>query len=102
MIHVIATIELVHGQRDRFLEEFRRIVPQVLEEEGCLDYGPAIDLPTGIAAQVPIRSDVVTIVERWESLKHLNAHLVAAHMTAYRERVKELVQKTTLQILEPA
>jgi quinol monooxygenase YgiN len=102
MIHVIATIELVEGKRDAFLEEFRKIVPLVRAEAGCLEYGPAIDLSTGIAAQAPPRDHVVVVVEKWESLEALRAHLVAPHMTAYRLRVKDHVISARLQVLQPA
>jgi quinol monooxygenase YgiN len=101
MIHVIATIEVVHGKRDEFLAEFRKNVPLVKAETGCLEYGPAIDLQTDIAAQIPLRSDVVTVVEKWESLVALKAHVTAPHMLSFRARVKEMVVKTTVQVLEP-
>ena len=102
MIHVIATIEIADGRRDAFLEEFRNIVPAVREEEGCIDYGPTIDSDTDIEKQTPKGTNMVTVVEKWESLEALKAHLVAAHMTEYRERVKDLVLGMTLHILEPA
>ncbi|SRR5216683_3719033 len=101
MIHVIATIELVEGKRELFLAEFRRNVPLVRAENGCLEYGPTIDLPTGIAAQVPVRDNVVTIVEKWESLDALREHLVALHMREYRVRVKDFVAGVVLQMLQP-
>jgi len=101
MIHVIATIELVEGQREAFLKEFRALVPKVRAEKGCLEYGPAVDVASGIAAQSPPRGDVVTVVEKWSDLAALKAHLVAPHMEDYRPRVKNLVRSTTLQVLEP-
>ena len=101
MIHVIATIELNPGTRDRFLIEFRKIVAPVRAEAGCLDYGPTIDANTGIAAQGSVRADVVTVVERWQSLEHVHAHLVAPHMVEDRPKVKDFVKSVTLQILEP-
>lgn len=102
MIHVIATIEVAPGQREAFLKEFRHLVPQVRAEAGCLEYGPAVDVTTGIAAQGTPRENVVTVVEKWSDLDALRAHLVAPHMEAYRPRVKHLVRSTTLQVLEPA
>jgi len=102
VIHVIATIELNPGGREAFLAEFRELVPLVLAEDGCLDYGPAVDLATGLTAQPPARPDVVTVVERWASLDHLRRHLAAPHMDDYRPRVKALVARTTLHVLEPA
>lgn len=102
MIHVIATIEVADGRRADFIEEFHRIVPLVLEEDGCLDYGPNVDLETNLDAQPSVRENVVVIVERWESLEHLEQHLVAPHMLEYRTRVKDIVRSASLQVLEPA
>jgi quinol monooxygenase YgiN len=102
VIHVIATIELNPNSRERFLQEFSRLVPEVRAENGCIEYGAAVDVATAIAVQIPLRPDVVTIVEKWSSLEALNAHLTAPHMKSYRERVKPLVVRTTLQVLEPA
>ncbi len=101
MIHVIATIEVAPGGREAFLKEFRELVPLVRAEAGCLDYGPAIDVASGIPAQLPPRDHVVTVVEKWDSLEALHAHLAAPHMKRFRERVKDLAPKTTLVVLEP-
>lgn len=102
MIHVIATVEVVPGQRGEFLAAFRANVPNVLAEDGCLEYGPAVDLATDIGAQIPPRDHVVTIVEKWRDLAALKAHLSAPHMMTYRAKVKDLVTGVTLQILDPA
>lgn len=102
MIYVIATVQVVAGKRDQFLDEFHRLVPSVLAEKGCLFYGPTVDTPSGLTRQIPIRDSVVTIVESWESLDDLQAHIAAPHMATYRERVKELVLGSELQILSPA
>jgi quinol monooxygenase YgiN len=49
-----------------------------------------------------MREDVVTIVEAWEDLDALQAHLKTPHMAAYREEVKDLVNQVSLQVLKPA
>ncbi len=102
MIHVLATIQVTPGSRQAFLDAFHQLVPQVHEEAGCLKYQPAIDLDSGLPLQPAIRDDVVTVVEEWEDLEALKAHLQAPHMAAYREKVKDLVVSTTVHILEPA
>ena len=102
MVHVVATIELHSGVRTQFLGEFQQIVPTVRAEDGCLEYGAAVDVFTGLVAQIPLRDDVVVVVEKWRDLPALVAHLAAPHMTAYRTRVRDLVIKTTLQVLQPA
>lgn len=102
MIHVVAEIEVAAGSREAFLAEVARIVPEVLAEDGCLDYGPAIDIETNLPRQAPPRHDVVVMIERWRDLESLEAHLVAPHMLDYRQRVKELVLGSQLRILRPA
>lgn len=102
MIHVIAKIETAPGKRGDFLTEFHKLVPLVLEEDGCVEYGPTTDADTGLEAQNLAGENVAVIIERWESLDALRAHLVADHMTAYRERVKDLVVGTALEVYETA
>ena len=102
MIYVIATIEVAAGQREKFLDEFRQLVPLVQAEAGCLEYGPTVDLETNLTAPPAVRANVVTIVEKWENLDTLERHLIAPHMVRYRGHVKELVVSTSLRILQPA
>lgn len=101
MICVIATIEIVEGRRGDFLAEFRKLVPKVLNEQGCVEYAPMVDVPTGIGLQSPTRPDVVTVVEKWADIESLEAHLIAPHMVEYRKAVKDLVRAASLRILSP-
>ncbi len=102
MIFVIATVELAEGKREKFLEEFHQIVSTVRAEAGCIEYGPAVDAQTDIAAQQPLGENAVTVLEKWESLDALTAHLIAPHMQDYRARVKDIVLNMKLNILQPA
>jgi quinol monooxygenase YgiN len=101
MIHVIATINTAPGRRHELLNAFHGLVPQVRAESGCLEYGPAIDLDTPLSGQ-PARSDVVTVVEKWESPAALKDHLAAPHMNRFRESVKDIVTGLEIRVLEPA
>jgi quinol monooxygenase YgiN len=100
MIHVIATIEVVEGKRDAFLDEFRRIIKIVRDEDGCIEYGPAVDLETDVSE--PPRPSVVTVIEKWASVPALQAHLKSAHMAKYREMVRDMVAGIKIQVLKPA
>jgi len=102
MIHVIATVELNPGTRDKFLAEFRKLIPDVKSEAGCIEYGPAIDAETDIPIQYKLGPDRVVVVEKWETVAALKAHGVAPHMQAYRARVKEYVKGMELRVLSPA
>ena len=101
MIHVLATVELQPGTREKFLAELRQVVPKVRAEQGCVEYTPTVDAETSLPVQGDRRENVVVIVERWESLQHLEAHLVAPHMMEYRPKVREFISRVGLQILEP-
>ena len=102
MIHVIAAIEIVEGKQGDFLEAFHELVPLVHAEDGCIEYGPAVDVDTPIEIQDPVRENVVTVIEKWESVEALEAHLQAEHMQANRERVKDMVAGIKIQVLQPA
>jgi quinol monooxygenase YgiN len=100
MIHVIATIQTAAGRRDDLLAAFRDLVPLVRAEVGCIEYGPAVDVDTPINSRAA-RSDVVTVVEKWESVAALTDHLAAAHMKTFRGRVKDVVAGVDIRVLEP-
>jgi quinol monooxygenase YgiN len=101
MIHVLAQIQTIPGHRDAFLAEFAQVAILVRQEAGCLEYGAAVDVDTGIPVQTFLGDHAVLIVEKWESIDHLKAHLVAPHMTDYRVRIKPFVESVRLQVLEP-
>lgn len=102
MIRVIATIELAEGRRDEFLGVLRRVVPTVLAEDGCLEYGPMIDIASGIPGQPPLRGNAVIMVEKWESLAALKAHLASAHMKQFLQATEMMRVGVALHVLQPA
>jgi quinol monooxygenase YgiN len=102
MIHVIATVELTPGTREKFLAEFRKIIPEVRAEAGCIEYGPAVDAETDIPIQFKVGPDRVVVIEKWKTVAALKAHGVAPHMQAYRAKVKDYVRGMELRVLTPA
>jgi quinol monooxygenase YgiN len=101
MINVIASIQVKPGQVEPFLKIFKANVPAVLAEAGCIRYAPTLDVDTGLPPQGGVRPNVVTVVEAWESLDHLKAHLVAPHMKAYKEATKDMTTGVSLMVTEP-
>lgn len=101
MINVVASIHVKEGKLSEFVAIFKSNVSKVLAEKGCIEYVPTIDIPTGLPPQ-GLNSNVVTIVEKWECLEDLKAHLKAPHMLAYKEKVKDLVDKVSLKVLKEA
>ena len=101
MINVIASIYIKEGRLSEFIEIFKLNIPNVLKEEGCIEYVPTVDVLTDLPPQ-ELNDNVVTIIEKWNSLDELQAHLSAPHMLAYKENVKDLVDKVSLKILKEA
>ena len=101
MIHVIATLELKPGKREEFVSVFHTFAAEVRKENGCIEYGLAADVPSGIVAQPPLREHAVVILEKWADLDALKTHLAAPGMQAYRERTKDFVAGRDLRILQP-
>jgi quinol monooxygenase YgiN len=101
MICVIATLEVGVGERDKLLALLQTLVPKVRAEKGNLEYAVMIDTPSGLSAQGPTCDNVVTIVEKWESLDALKAHLKTVHMVEYFRAADELDLTMQLQVLEP-
>ena len=53
MIHVLAVITAKPGMRNEILSHFRANVPAVQAEQGCIEYGAAVDLENGPPIQTP-------------------------------------------------
>ena len=100
MIHVIATIQLAPGRRADFLAEFKTLLPEVRAEVGCIEYGAATDMTTPIPSP-PIREDVVTVIEKWESVDALRIHLAADHMESFRQKTQHLVESLEILVVRP-
>jgi quinol monooxygenase YgiN len=59
---------------------------------------PTVDAQTGLPAQ-DLDANLVTIIEKWESVEDLKAHLSAPHMLAYGAKVKDPVEDRSIRIL---
>ena len=101
MIYVLASIRVKKGRRQDFIEIFKSNVPNVKEERGCLQYSPMVDINADLPPQI-LDENVVTVIECWENLDALKTHLTAPHMLAYREKVKDMVEDTSLKVLQEA
>lgn len=102
MIHVIAVITAKPGQREAVLREFRANMPAVHAEEGCLEYGPAIDAEGIGSFQTAYGPDTFVVIEKWASAEALKAHAAAPHMAAYGARTREMIASRTIHVLSPA
>lgn len=101
MIVVVASIRVKEGRVPDFLKIFKANVPNVLAEEGCIEYLPTVDVP---AESIPqeLNPNVVSVIEKWRSVEDLQAHLNAPHMMDYRDKVEDLVEHVSIRVLREA
>jgi quinol monooxygenase YgiN len=102
MIHVIAIITTKPGMRDTVLSEFRANMPAVHAEQGCIEYGPAVDAEGIGRIQTPFGPDTFVVIEKWESPEALKAHGAAPHMAAYAAKTKDMIASRVIHVLSPA
>ena len=101
MIHVVAVITAKPGQRAAVLEIAAANRAAVLAEAGCIEYIATVDAQGVPASKASFGADTFVVVEKWESLAHLQAHAVAPHMVAFRAKTKELIESRLIHVLEP-
>jgi quinol monooxygenase YgiN len=101
MIHVVAVITAKPGQREKILEAFKRNVPLVRAEHGCIEYGATIDAEDAGPMQTPYGQDSFAVIEKWADMDALRAHAAAPHMKAYGAATKEFIATRTIHILSP-
>lgn len=102
MIHVLAIITAKPGMREAILTEFRANMPAVHAEQGCIEYGPAIDAEGMGKIQTPFGADTFVVIEKWESMDALKAHGAAPHMAAYAAKTREMIASRVIHVLTPA
>lgn len=101
MLTIIAEIRTKTGgqHRQAVLNAFQKIIPTVLAEEGCYGYEPLIDHVSQASFQTQ-DPDTIIMLEKWQSVAHLEAHLQTAHMQVHHETVKDDVVDVKIRILE--
>ena len=101
VVHVIAVISVKPGKRSEVLKVFHANMPNVLAEDGCIEYSPTIDALEVGGLQTKIGPDSFIVIEKWESLEYLKAHAAAAHMKEYALKVKDLLVDRAIHVLAP-
>jgi quinol monooxygenase YgiN len=102
MVHVLAMITAKPGQRDALLDAFRANLPAVRAEDGCIEYGAALDADGFGGFQTVLGPDSVVVIEKWASADALKAHAVTPHMKAFGAQTKELIASRAIHVLDPA
>ncbi|MBR0663440.1 antibiotic biosynthesis monooxygenase [Roseomonas hellenica] len=102
MIHVLAIITAKPGKREEILGHFRANMPAVHAEDGCIEYGPAVDVPEFGAIQTAFGPDTFVVIEKWADEAALKAHGAAPHMAAYAAKTRPLIETRVIHVLKPA
>ena len=102
MIHVVAILTTLPGKRAEVLEEFKKLVPLVHAEKGCIEYQPVIDTPDVGPFQTELGADSYMVIEKWETLADLEAHSKADHMTDYGAKMGALMAGRQIHVLSNA
>jgi quinol monooxygenase YgiN len=101
MIHVLAVITAKPGMRDSILQTFHANMPLVRAEDGCIEYGAAVDADNALAFQTKCGPDTFLVIEKWASMDALKAHAAAPHMAAYGAKTREMIASRVIHILSP-
>ena len=101
MIHVVAIITAKSGMREAILKEFHANMPAVRAENGCIEYGPAVDAEGIGSFQAKFGPDTFVVIEKWESPEALKAHAASPHMAAYAAKTKEWIANRVIHVLAP-
>jgi quinol monooxygenase YgiN len=99
MIHVIAILTAKPGKRGDLLKLFKGIIPTVLAEDGCIEYGPVVDV---VETEPAFGPDTYVVVEKWRDMPALKAHAVAPHMKAFGAKAGDLIAARAVHVMEPA
>ena len=99
MIHVVAFITTKPGRRAEVLNHFRAIVPAVLAETGCIEYGATIDELNGSGIQTKLGPDTFVVIQKWESIEAFRAHGSAPHSLAYDVKVRDVLTGRDIHVL---
>lgn len=101
MIHVVAVVTAKPGMRASILNAFHANVPAVKAEQGCIEYGAAVDFEDGPRFQTNYGPDTFLVLEKWASMDALKAHAAAPHMAAYAAKTNDMIAGRLIHILSP-
>jgi quinol monooxygenase YgiN len=100
MVHVIVTMRIKEGQMPAFLAVCAELRPQVIQEQGCIAYDYTRDTVSPRGGQQPVEADRITLIERWESMSALKAHLETPHMKMAGAKMNDMRSSIELRFTE--
>lgn len=83
MVGVVAKNIVKPDKIEDFLEVTRELISETRREKGCIEYTLMRDSE---------RENILTFIEKWESMDHLKAHFEAPHFKRVVPMLVELVE----------
>lgn len=102
MIHVVALITAKDGMRGEVLKHFNANVPECRAEQGCIEYGAAVDAENAPPLQTKWGPDTFVVIEKWKDMDALRAHVASPHMAEYAGKVKDMIAQRTVHVMVSA
>lgn len=79
---VTIRIQVTSGMEEKFKQEYLRIIPLILNEEGCINYN---------LYQSKTNSSVFMLYENWVSKEDYHLHLQMSYMKVINEKADEFL-----------
>ena len=100
MLNLVVTMHIKPGHMAAFLAVCAELRPQVLQEPGCRGYDYLRDVAVTLHRPTPVDPDRITLLECWESIEALRAHMETPHMRAAGAKLKDLRESVELRVTE--
>lgn len=88
------------ADRAAYVEDTKKILATVRREEGCLEYRLLGDCGTDWDKPQRFGERTLWMVEQWDSVNSLKAHLETPHMKAFGPKVSGMMSGSTFHVLE--
>ena len=100
MVHVLVTMMIKDGRMKEFLALGEKLRSLVLAERGCKAYDYTREVASPLSIQEPVDPNRITLIERWESLEALKAHMDVRHMKEFGPKMAELRSSVVARVGE--
>ncbi len=91
MVYVVVSVRVKEDKLKDYIDLLKGAATTVRKEKGCIQYAPTVDLETGGVLPQTMDKNTVMLLEKWESMEALKAHLATPHMAEYFKKEKPLL-----------
>ncbi len=99
-IYVLCRFDVKAGTADQYVKAVNTILDAVRAEKGCRFYALVGDAETDMKNQQKFGNDVLWMIECWDDVDALKAHLETPHMKAFGPKIKDIRTSGTFHVLK--